>query len=56
MIMSWFKKRSSKKQVAALAVELGLITKKDKTHIWQVPWAVRQNSTIEGSRLHLLGA
>lgn len=30
MIMLWFKKRSSKKQVAALAVELGLITKKDK--------------------------
>lgn len=30
MITSWFKKRSAKKQLSILAIELGLITKKDK--------------------------
>lgn len=30
MIAKWFKKRNAKKQLTALAVELGLLTKKDK--------------------------
>lgn len=30
MIAKWFKKRNTKKQLTALAVELGLLTKKDK--------------------------
>lgn len=30
MIVNWFKKRSAKKQLSALGIELGLITKKDK--------------------------
>lgn len=30
MITNWFKKRSTKKQLSTLAIELGLITKKDK--------------------------
>lgn len=30
MIVNWFKKRGAKKQLSALGIELGLITKKDK--------------------------